>query len=45
VPPIFVLALCLGFAYERTGSLWVTMSIHALFNGFQTLFYLMVVAK
>lgn len=45
VPPIFVLALCLGFAYERTGSLWVTMAIHALFNGFQTLFFLLVVAK
>ncbi len=45
IPPIFVLAICLGFAYERTGNLWVTMSIHALFNGFQTLFYLLLVAK
>ena len=40
VPPIFVLALCLGFWYERTGNLWTTITLHALFNGFQTAYFL-----
>jgi membrane protease YdiL (CAAX protease family) len=31
--PIFVLSLCLGYAYERTGNLWVPIVIHAMFNG------------
>jgi membrane protease YdiL (CAAX protease family) len=31
-PPIFFLALCLGYAYERTNNLWVPILIHALFN-------------
>jgi membrane protease YdiL (CAAX protease family) len=31
-PMIFVLALCLGYAYERTGNLWVCICMHALFN-------------
>ncbi|HEX2972453.1 MAG TPA: type II CAAX endopeptidase family protein [Tepidisphaeraceae bacterium] len=31
-PPIFFLALCLGYAYERTNNLWVAIIIHALFN-------------
>jgi membrane protease YdiL (CAAX protease family) len=31
-PMIFVLALCLGYAYERTGNLWVCITMHALFN-------------
>jgi membrane protease YdiL (CAAX protease family) len=31
-PMIFVLALCLGYAYERTGVLWVSVVMHALFN-------------
>lgn len=32
MPPIFVLAVCLGYAYERTGSLWTCITMHALFN-------------
>jgi membrane protease YdiL (CAAX protease family) len=31
-PPIFVLSLCLGFAYERTGNLWTAIFIHSIFN-------------
>lgn len=29
---LFILATCLNIAYERTGSLWVPMGMHALFN-------------
>jgi membrane protease YdiL (CAAX protease family) len=32
VPPIFALSLCLGYLYERTKNLWVTIIVHALFN-------------
>jgi membrane protease YdiL (CAAX protease family) len=32
MPPIFFLSLCLGYAYERTGNLWVPILIHATFN-------------
>ena len=32
--PIFVLSLCLGYMYERTGNLWVAILMHAMFNGF-----------
>jgi membrane protease YdiL (CAAX protease family) len=39
-PPLFVLALALGYAYERTGNLWTTITMHALFNGASTFFYL-----
>ena len=31
-PQIFFLGLCLGYAYERTGNLWVSITMHALFN-------------
>jgi membrane protease YdiL (CAAX protease family) len=31
-PQIFFLGLCLGFVYERTGNLWMTIGIHSLFN-------------
>jgi membrane protease YdiL (CAAX protease family) len=34
-PPIFVLSLCLGYAYERTGNLWTSITIHAAFNASQ----------
>jgi membrane protease YdiL (CAAX protease family) len=30
--PIFLLAICLGYTYERTGNLWASITIHALFN-------------
>jgi len=39
-PPLFVLALGLGYVYERTGNLWVTITAHALFNTLQILLYL-----
>lgn len=32
IPALIVLGLLLGFAYERTGSILVPISIHALFN-------------
>jgi membrane protease YdiL (CAAX protease family) len=39
-PPIFVLSVVLGFAYERTGNLWVPIAMHAVFNGTMTSLYL-----
>jgi membrane protease YdiL (CAAX protease family) len=39
-PPIFVLAICLGYAYERTGNLWTPIVIHALFNGTEVVIFL-----
>jgi len=40
IPAIFLLALCLGYAYERTGNLWVAIGIHATFNSVSTLMFL-----
>ena len=40
-PPIFVLAVCLGYAYERTGNLWTTITMHAIFNTTSTVLFLM----
>lgn len=31
-PPIFVLSVCLGYLYERTGNLWTAILVHAMFN-------------
>jgi len=31
-PPIFLLGVCLGYAYERTGNLWANVMMHSLFN-------------
>jgi membrane protease YdiL (CAAX protease family) len=42
IPPIFVLAVCLGYAYERTGNLWAVMTMHAMFNTTSTVLYLAV---
>jgi membrane protease YdiL (CAAX protease family) len=39
-PPIFVLAICLGYAYERTGNLWTTITMHAVFNGVNTVLFM-----
>ena len=39
-PIIFVLAVCLGYAYERTGNLWVSITIHAMFNSISTALFL-----
>ena len=30
IPPIFFLSLCLGYAYERTGSLLPSMAAHGV---------------
>jgi membrane protease YdiL (CAAX protease family) len=38
--PIFVLALGLGYVYERTGNIWVNITTHSLFNGAQILFFM-----
>jgi membrane protease YdiL (CAAX protease family) len=38
-PPIFVLAVCLGYVYERTGNLWACIFIHALFNGAEVYYF------
>jgi membrane protease YdiL (CAAX protease family) len=42
IPPIFLLAVCLGYAYERTGNLWAVMTMHAMFNTTSTVLYLAV---
>ena len=39
-PAIFVLSIALGYAYERTGNLWVPILIHAAFNTSSTLVFL-----
>jgi membrane protease YdiL (CAAX protease family) len=33
VVPLFLLSTCLGYIYQRTGNLWATITIHAVFNG------------
>jgi uncharacterized protein len=44
-PPIFVLSLCLGYAYERTGNLWTSIMIHAAFNAVQAAIFLEFIAS
>ncbi|HSU65367.1 MAG TPA: CPBP family intramembrane glutamic endopeptidase [Tepidisphaeraceae bacterium] len=39
-PIIFILSVCLGYAYERTGNLWVPITIHAAFNSLSTAMFL-----
>jgi membrane protease YdiL (CAAX protease family) len=39
-PPIFVLAVCLGYAYERTGNLWTSIALHAAFNAAEVTIFL-----
>jgi membrane protease YdiL (CAAX protease family) len=41
-PLIFVLAVGLGYVYERTGKLWVPMTVHATFNMISTITYLLI---
>jgi membrane protease YdiL (CAAX protease family) len=31
--PLFVFGCVLAFLYEKTGSLWAPIAVHALFNG------------
>jgi membrane protease YdiL (CAAX protease family) len=38
-PLIFILALGLGYIYERTGILWASITVHLLFNSVETLQY------
>jgi membrane protease YdiL (CAAX protease family) len=40
--PIFVLSLGLGFVYERSGNLWMSMACHALFNGAEIVIFLAI---
>ena len=37
VPALFVLGLVLGYAYEKSGSLWRPIMIHLVFNGLSLL--------
>ncbi len=39
-PALFVLGVGLGYAYEKSGSLWQAILVHALFNGTTVLSYL-----
>ncbi len=39
-PLIFLLSICLGYAYERTGNIWLPIVIHSLFNTLNTLQFL-----
>lgn len=39
VPPLFVLAVGLGYCYEKTGNLWINITAHALFNTLQILIF------
>jgi membrane protease YdiL (CAAX protease family) len=38
--PLFVLAVALGYVYERTGNLWMSIATHSLFNTGQILLFL-----
>jgi membrane protease YdiL (CAAX protease family) len=38
-PLIFILALGLGYIYERTGILWASITVHLLFNSIETIQY------
>lgn len=42
LPPLFVLSVGLGVAYERTGNLWVPIIIHSLFNSGQVALFLLM---
>jgi hypothetical protein len=39
VPPLIVFGFILGFLYEKTGSLYVPVLVHVLFNGKSLLWY------
>jgi len=42
-PALFVLGVCLGYAYEKSGSLFRPIFIHALFNAITIIFVLLEV--
>lgn len=40
LPPLLLLALTLGYLYERTGNLWATITLHAIFNAVNTIAFI-----
>lgn len=42
MPSLFIVGLVLGYVYEATGSLWSSVLIHAGFNAFNTVFFLLM---
>ena len=45
IPLIFILALALGYLYERTGNLWTCIALHFAFNSFNMLLILPVLLQ
>lgn len=41
MPPIFLLSVCLGYVYERSGNLWTAILIHSAFNASGMAFFLL----
>lgn len=39
-PALFVLSVAMGYVYEKSGSLWQSIFIHALFNGMSVVSFL-----
>ena len=39
-PALFVLSLAIGYAYEKSGSLWQPLFIHAMFNGMSVMAFM-----
>jgi uncharacterized protein len=37
--PLFALGVALAWVYERTGSVWTAVALHAVFNGLSVLFW------
>jgi membrane protease YdiL (CAAX protease family) len=45
MPPIFLLSICLGYVYERTGSLWAAIVVHTMFNLVNVLIFVALAAR
>lgn len=41
--PLFLLSMVLGFLYQRTGSLWAPLTLHACFNSVSTIMLVLLV--
>ncbi len=39
-PALFVLSLAIGYAYEKSGSLWQALFMHAMFNGMSVMAFM-----
>ena len=39
-PALFVLSLAIGYAYEKSGSLWQPLFMHAMFNGMSVMAFM-----